>query len=164
MRWWRRWCYHLTALLIILPFAYTPHHLRMTALSGGENEGLHRHGPVAIGPWTATLYDVPFMEPLPQGPAGHAKGVIVAPCATCVKEIRAIFLRIGKPRSARTYGALAAGNPHRSVASLLIPPRTTPDDELWITAEGWDGSAHQASIPLAEVSPSIVAWLKRRGG
>lgn len=29
--------------------------------------------------------------------------------------------------------------------------------------EGWDGSMHQASIPLAEASPATVAWLNKRG-
>ena len=29
--------------------------------------------------------------------------------------------------------------------------------------EGWDGSMHQASIPLAEVIPATVAWLNKRG-
>jgi hypothetical protein len=111
-----------------------------------------------------TLYDVPFQQPEPQGPAGHAKSVVVAPCTDCVKHIRAIFLRIGKPRSARAYGAAAGGNPHRGRSFLLIPQRATPGDELWITVEGWDGSVHQASVPLAQASPSIVAWLRKRGG
>jgi hypothetical protein len=162
--WWRRWRYHLTALLIVLPFAYTPHYMRNTALRGGENAGLHSYGPIVVGPWNVTLYDVPFQKPVSQGPAGYAKGIYVAPCTDCVKHIRALFLRIGKPRSARAYGAAAGGNPHRAGSLLLIPPRATRADELWITAEGWDGSVHQASVPLAEASPSIVAWLKNRGG
>ncbi|EOZ4756891.1 thiamine pyrophosphate-binding protein, partial [Pseudomonas aeruginosa] len=40
---------------------------------------------------------------------------------------------------------------------------TRPDAELWITMEGWDGSMHQASIPLDEASPATVAWLNKRG-
>ncbi len=162
--WWRRWRFHLTALVVILPFVYTPHYIRNTALRSGDNAGLHNYGPISVGPWPVMLYDVPFGHPEPQGPAGHAKSVIVAPCTDCVKHIRALFLRIGKPRSARAYGAIASGSPYRGSSFLLIPPRATPDDELWITAEGWDGSVHQASVPLAVALPSIVAWLKNRGG
>ena len=48
--------------------------------------------------------------------------------------------------------------------SLPIPPRTKPDAHIWITLEGWDGSMHQASIPLAKASPATVAWLEKQGG
>lgn len=161
---WRRWRYHLSALLVVLPFFYTPHYLRMTATFRGETEGLPSYGPFTVGPWTVRIYDIPFMPTSSQGPAGEGRQIIVEPCAPCAKQIRAIFLRIGKPRSARAYGAPAGGNPYRGRALLLIPPRATPDDELWLTAEGWDGSVHQSSVPLAQASPSIVAWLKNRGG
>ena len=48
-------------------------------------------------------------------------------------------------------------------ATLPIPERTKADAELWITLEGWDGSMHQASIPLSQASPATVAWLAQRG-
>ena len=47
--------------------------------------------------------------------------------------------------------------------SLPIPPRTKPDAHIWITLEGWDGSMHQASIPLTKASPATVAWLEKQG-
>ncbi|MGU1147342.1 polysaccharide biosynthesis/export family protein [Pseudomonas aeruginosa] len=55
------------------------------------------------------------------------------------------------------------GGAVRNPSAVPIPPRTRPDAELWITMEGWDGSMHQASIPLAEASPATVAWLNKRG-
>lgn len=164
-RWWWRWRYHLSALLLILPIAYTPHHLRTRAIVSGESTRLTSYGPIAIGPWTVRLYDIPFSRPSAQGPAGHSKQIIIAPCSMCVKSIRAIFVRLGKPRSSRAYGALAGGgNPHWASAQFLIPPRTTSNDELWLTAEGWDGSVHQASIALQQASPSTATWLKNRRG
>ena len=42
-------------------------------------------------------------------------------------------------------------------------PRTAPDADLWITAEGWDGSVHQAPWPIATASPATVEWLKKQG-
>jgi hypothetical protein len=46
---------------------------------------------------------------------------------------------------------------------VAVPPRARADDQLWLTVEAWDGSVHQASLPLAEASPSLVAWLDRQG-
>jgi len=41
---------------------------------------------------------------------------------------------------------------------------TRADAQVWITLEGWDGSLHQASVPLAKASPATVAWLEKQGG
>lgn len=163
-RWWRRWCYHLSALLILLPVAFTPLYLSAGAARRGGTEGLHRYGPIAVGPWTASLYDTPGFSSVSQGPAGEGRSIVVEPCVSCVKQIRAVFLRLGKPRSSRAYGAPVNGNPYRGRSLLLIPPRAKADEKLWITAEGWDGSVHQASVPLAEALPTTAAWITKRGG
>ena len=84
-------------------------------------------------------------------------------CQACIPQVKATYLRIGKPRSLRAAGVIFFGSPYRMGTSVPIPPRTRPDAELWITMEGWDGSMHQASIPLAEASPATVAWLNKRG-
>ena len=36
------------------------------------------------------------------------------------------------------------------------------DDKVWITAEGWDGSLYQATLPLQQASPVTVQWLNSR--
>ena len=95
--------------------------------------------------------------------AGHFKLFNAALCTTCTDGAKAVYLRIGKPRSLRTAGTIFFGPPYRMITSLPIPPRTQPDAELWISIEGWDGSLHQASIPLAQASPATVAWLNRQG-
>ena len=76
---------------------------------------------------------------------------------------RAVYLRVGKPRSLRAAGSIFFGSPHRAFATVPIPPRTAPDADLWITAEGWDGSVHQAPWPIATASPATVEWLKKQG-
>jgi len=55
------------------------------------------------------------------------------------------------------------GNPYALEGEVVVPPRASPDSELWLTVEGWDGSVHQASIPLAQASPDTRAWLEQRG-
>jgi hypothetical protein len=49
-------------------------------------------------------------------------------------------------------------------ATVPLPTRTKPDAELWITMEGWDGSVHQAAVPLEQASPATVAWLQKQQG
>ena len=80
-----------------------------------------------------------------------------------IDQVKAAYLRIGKPRSLRAAGVIFFGTPYRMGATLPIPERTKADAELWITFEGWDGSMHQASIPLSQASPATVAWLAQRG-
>ena len=63
-----------------------------------------------------------------------------------------------------TAGVIFFGTPYRLGATVPVPLRTQENAELWVTLEGWDGSVHQASIPLKTASPATVAWLKQQGG
>jgi len=78
--------------------------------------------------------------------------------------VKAVYLRIGKPRSLRAAGTIFFGAPYRMGTNLPVPPRTRPDAQVWVTIEGWDGSMHQAAVPLAKASPATVAWLEKQGG
>lgn len=84
-------------------------------------------------------------------------------CDTCANQVKATYLRIGKPRSLRAAGVIFFGTPYRMGAALPIPERTPADAEVWITMEGWDGSMHQGSIPLSQASPATIAWLNKQG-
>ena len=97
-------------------------------------------------------------------PAGDFKSFNAALCKACINDVKAVYLRIGKPRSLRAAGTIFFGAPYRMGTNLPIPPRTKPDAQIWITLEGWDGSMHQASVPLAKASPATVAWLEKQGG
>ncbi|RML47973.1 hypothetical protein APX70_200464 [Pseudomonas syringae pv. maculicola] len=48
-------------------------------------------------------------------------------------------------------------------AFMQVAENTSPDSDLWITMEGWDGTVYQTSIPLQQASPTTVAWLKKQG-
>jgi hypothetical protein len=92
------------------------------------------------------------------------KSFNAALCKACANEVKATYLRIGKPRSLRTAGAIFFGTPYRAGTSVPIPKHASTDDGLWITMEGWDGSMHQASIPLSQASPATAVWLAQQGG
>ena len=102
--------------------------------------------------------------PRPAGSAGHMKSFNVALCDACIDQVKATYLRIGKPRSLRAAGVIFFGSGYRMFAGLPVPSKTETDAQLWITMEGWDGSMHQTSIPLSQASPATVAWLKNRQG
>ena len=161
---WLRWRFHLNVLLILIPLGFMPRYFADMALfSGSSGLGEREIGEVQVGPWSLKLAEWRIEPPHDEGPAGFMKDFNAALCQACIPQVKATYLRIGKPRSLRAAGVIFFGSPYRMGTSVPIPPRTRPDAELWITMEGWDGSMHQASIPLAEASPATVAWLNKRG-
>ncbi|MNZ39256.1 hypothetical protein D3C78_567450 [compost metagenome] len=163
-RLWLRWRFHLSALLVLIPLGYMPVYLHEAQVDRGlTGLGERDAGELQAGPWSARLAEWETGAPELEGRAGYMKGFTLAFCAGCDARIRAAYLRIGEPRSLRAAGALLSGSPYRRFAEVSVSPRVRPGDELWLTVEGWDGSVHQASIPLAQASPSLVAWLEQRG-
>ncbi|PWB30936.1 thiamine pyrophosphate-binding protein [Pseudomonas sp. SDI] len=164
-RLWHTWRFHINILLILIPLGFMPKYFHDASLFRGDSGlGEHQIGEIAVGPWTLQLAELRNDAPRADGPAGHFKVFNAALCKTCIGEVKAVYLRIGKPRSLRAAGVLFSGTPYRMSANLPIPPRTTPDAELWITLEGWDGSLQQTAIPLAKASPATLAWLNQQGG
>lgn len=162
---WKRWRFHLSALLLILPLAYLPRYFdNLALLSGGKGLGQRELGELAVGPWSVRLAEWRVEAPRRDGAAGHMKTFTLAQCKECIGHIKAAYLRVGKPRSLRAAGALFSGSPYRQMAGALIPEQTAPDAELWVTLEGWDGAVHQASLPLAKASPTTIQWLTQRKG
>ena len=161
---WKRWRFHLSALALVLPVVFMPRYFEDQALFQGTlGLGQRIIGEQQVGPWTLRLAEMRVEPPQLDGPAGYMKTFSLALCDDCIEEIRAVYLRVGKPRNLRTAGALFFGSPYRQTASVPIPNRTTADSMLWLTAEGWDGSVHHASLPLETASPATVAWLRKGG-
>ncbi|KRC80565.1 thiamine pyrophosphate-binding protein [Achromobacter sp. Root83] len=160
---WRRWRFHLSALALILPIIYVPKYFDDLALSRGlMGLGQRSAGHVQAGPWKLELAEWEVGAPK-SDPAGMVKTFTMAQCDQCKDQIRAVYVRVGKPRSLRAAGSIFFGSPHRAFATVPIPPRTAPDADLWITAEGWDGSVHQVAWPIATASPATAEWLKKQG-
>ncbi|MFJ3484096.1 thiamine pyrophosphate-binding protein [Pseudomonas sp. NPDC090202] len=163
-RWWHRWRFHLNILLLLIPLGFIPRYFADVALFRGDSGlGEREIGEIQIGPWSLKLAEFRDQAPLLEGPAGYMKVFTGALCERCIHEVKATYLRVGKPRSLRAAGALFEGTPHRMAADVPIPKRATGDGELWITLEGWDGSVHQAAVPLTQASPATVTWLDKQG-
>ncbi|WP_210639728.1 MULTISPECIES: thiamine pyrophosphate-binding protein [unclassified Pseudomonas] len=161
---WHKWRFHLNVLLLLIPLGFMPKYFSEAALFRGDTGlGEREVGEVKVGPWSLRLAEFRNEAPRPDGPAGHMKHFNAALCQRCIGEVKATYLRIGKPRSLRAAGVIFFGSPYRMGASLPVPPKTPLDAELWITLEGWDGSMHQAAIPLSQASPATIAWLKTQG-
>jgi len=164
-RFWLKWRFHINILLLLVPLGFMPKYFADAALFRGDSGlGERDIGEIKVGPWSLKMAELRNEEPRLDGPAGYMKGFNASLCAACLTQVKATYLRIGKPRSLRAAGAIFFGTPYRMGATVPIPKRVQADDELWITMEGWDGSLHQASIPLGKASPATVAWLAKQGG
>ena len=162
---WLKWRFHLNVLLLLVPLGFMPKYFADAALfRGDEGLGEREIGDVQVGPWSLKLAELRNEAPRQDGPAGYMKSFNASLCQACIPQVKATYLRIGKPRSLRAAGGIFFGSPYRMGASVPVPQKTKPDAELWITMEGWDGSMHQGSIPLSKASPTTVAWLEKQGG
>ncbi|UZE84873.1 thiamine pyrophosphate-binding protein [Pseudomonas viciae] len=161
---WHKWRFHLNVLLLLIPLGFMPKYFSEAALFRGDTGlGEREVGEVQVGPWSLRLAEFRNEAPRPDGPARYMKHFNAALCERCIGQVKATYLRIGKPRSLRAAGVIFFGSPYRMGASLPVPQKTPLDAELWITLEGWDGSMHQAAIPLSQASPATIAWLKTQG-
>lgn len=162
---WHKWRFHINVLLLLIPLGFMPKYFADAALFRGDSGlGEREIGEIQVGPWSLRLAELRDEAPRSDGPAGYLKGFNAALCDACIEPVKATYLRIGKPRSLRAAGVIFFGTPYRMGTQLPIPEKTRTDAELWITMEGWDGSMHQASVPLAKASPATVAWLENKGG
>jgi hypothetical protein len=157
---WRRWWYHLGALTVLVPVVFYGSYMDLQTLTlRAEQEDL-RSVAVDVGPWQLQLQELKSAEPYRDPAEGLEKAFWIIPCPRCADEIRAVFVNLKRPGSS-AYGALASGNPHRSFAEMKIGRDPSPDDLVWITAEGWNGSLHQAGLPLRRASPVTAEWLEK---
>ncbi|MHA6194090.1 thiamine pyrophosphate-binding protein [Pseudomonas wadenswilerensis] len=164
-QWWLKWRFHLNILLLLVPLGFMPKYFADQKLFRGDSGlGANLIENIQVGPWQVDLAELRDEAPRQDGPAGYFKAFNMALCEACVSEVKAAYLRIGKPRSLRAAGTIFFGTPYRMGTSLPVPERTRSDAELWITLEGWDGAMHQAAIPLAKASPATLAWLNKQGG
>jgi len=164
-RWWSKWRFHLNILLLLIPLGFMPQYFKDVAFFRGETGlGEHMIDDIKVGPWSLTLAEVHDEAPELDGPAGYMKSFNAAVCQACASQIKAAYLHLGKPRSLRAAGSIFVGNPYRMNAEVPVAVSTQTDAELWITVEGWDGSVHQATVPLTKASPKTVEWLAKNGG
>lgn len=162
-RWWQDWRFHLSALVILVPAAAFPAFYHLARMTSGEG-GLGAGTPVTVqaGPYALRLVEFTADAPLDAGVAGQRKVFRLALCQGCDDRIRAVHIRLGKPRSLRAAGALFSGSPQRLTADMPVPDSAATGDGLWLTVEEWNGTTHKAEAALAEVSPATAGWLRRK--
>lgn len=157
---WRRWRFHLAALLILLPFFLLKPYLDLQVKTSiGADDGL-RSVPVSVGPWAMQLQEPRDQTPVWHPGEGYQKSFKIAPCMACVPRIRAMFIRIGKSGGTWDKSAHFEGNPYRQTADVPITKEANLDDLILIKAEAWDGSQYEATLPIIEASPATAQWLK----
>lgn len=145
-RLWHRGKFHLSALVLLVPLPFVPGQFGgNTVFDPPEIERTLTAGPYTVRVVTGDRG--PHQEPTGDRMKDYAVHVTAGDADT----IRAIFLRVGKPRSIRTLGALAEGNPYEREAEVVIPPTLSGAEELWLTVESWDGRLHQAALPLDQL-------------
>ena len=159
---WKRWRFRLSGFLLILPLAWLPHYLDEQKPAAQQGLGKREIGQFAVGPWRVKMGEWRTEAPrLHDGE--YEKAFTLSLCPECVSQVKAAYLRIGVPRGdIRTAGVLFAGSPYRLFTNLRIPQNLKSDAELWLTLEGWDGSAHRQAVSLADASPATVKWAKEK--
>ena len=158
---WRRWWFHLGALMVLVPAIYLKSYLDLQAMFIQSREEGLRATEIVVGPWKLQLQERAEDEPFWHPGEGWEKQFRVIPCAGCADKIRAIFISLKRPGSTE-YGVAFEGNPYRSFADMKLGRNPVADDKVWITAEGWDGSLHQTMLSLEQASPVTAQWLKSR--
>jgi uncharacterized iron-regulated membrane protein len=156
---WRPWRY-LCVSIVLVPALYFKPYLDLQAMFRGMPQDDLRRVPVTVGPWALQLLEREGEEPSWHSGAGFEKMFRIAPCTACVREIRQISISLKRPGSS-AYGTVFEGNPYRAIAGLPIRKDARPNDKVWITVEGWDGSMHQAAVPFELASPIAQEWLRR---
>ncbi len=132
---WLKWRFHINVLLLLVPLGFMPSILPMRhcfAVTWVSASGWPEKYRLAPEPDPRR---VPQRGPSPD-PAGSMKFFNAALCDTCADQVKATYLRIGKPRSLRAAGVIFFGTPYR-MGALPVPERTPADAELWVTMEGW---------------------------
>ncbi len=161
---WKRWRFHLNILLVCIPIYFMSQYFHDQAFNRGAlGLGEHIIGDISVGPWTVKLAEMHDEAPEAEAYIGYEKEFTAAISLADSQQIKAMYLNLGKPRSLRTAGGLFSGSPYRLFTEIVVNPDTSLDALLFLTVEGWDGSVHQATLPLSEASPATIQWLKQQG-
>jgi len=164
-RWWQRWRFHLNALLILIPLGFMPKYFHDVALFRGDSGlGEREIGEVQVGPWSLRLAEFRNLPPQLEGPAGYMKAFNAALCQGCGEQVKATYLRIGKPRSLRAAGGCSSAAP--IAWARAFPYRRAPSPTPSCGSPPKAGTArctrHPFPWPRRRRRPS--AWLKQQGG
>lgn len=113
-----------------------------------------------IGPWSFVLAEeeraVPEATPL----GVPVKHFVLRFCDDCDAQIRAAYLKLRPPAPPLALGNAFQGEPWDRLAVVPIPAGATPEDRLWLTVIGTDGSEHRLALDIARLSPETARFLQ----
>jgi len=157
--WVRIWGCFLLFFLLALPvgfgwaLAHAPVHplLRADAVQG------------QVGPWAFTLVEEDEGEPPEDTPSGvMVKHLMLRFCDVCDADIRAAYVQLRKPASARSLGIRFVGKRWEREATLPVPAAITAQDQLWLTVLGKDGQVYRTALEVAQVSPALAQFIEEK--
>jgi hypothetical protein len=113
-----------------------------------------------VGPWDFTLAEVEPDAPK-QGKSGAVmKAFELRFSDAAHPQIRSAYLQARKPRSLRA-SSIAFEGQHLRTANIPIPPAFQPEEQIWLTVEGWNGEVHQTALEIPRLSPSLARFLAK---
>lgn len=145
-RYWLRWRYHLSALVLVAPVVMAPSVFH----EYGEFHDARVLPARQIGPWTVTLAEHSPGPPHTTRAGRKMQDFSASFCEGCPAQIRGAFLHAGSRPSAEAPGWPLHGNPHHLEAHVEFPRTTGIADSLWLTVDGWEGEVHQIAWPLVD--------------
>jgi hypothetical protein len=111
-RLWHKWRFHINILLLLVPLGFMPKYFADASLFRGDSGlGERDVGTVQVGPWSLQLAELRNEGPRPDGPAGYMKSFNAALSDSSIDQVKAAYLRIGKPRSLRAAGVIFSVRP-----------------------------------------------------
>ncbi|WP_353234302.1 DUF3325 domain-containing protein [Diaphorobacter ruginosibacter] len=114
------------------------------------------------GPWTFTLVESDRNPPKLVDMDIPMKEFRLRFCDACDQHIRLATLKVNRPRSPRATGMGFMGQRWERRAEIPLPDTLRADSELWLTVTGKDGTVHQTSWRMDQVSPGTVAWFEQQ--
>lgn len=111
-----------------------------------------------VGPWTFTFAEMDRDGPKLVDMDVPMKAYRLRFCESCDSQILRVTLKVNRPRAMRASGVAFEGARWERSAQIQLPANLTARSELWMTVVGKDGAVHQASWPMAAVSPATVTW------
>ncbi|PNU02133.1 DUF3325 domain-containing protein [Novosphingobium guangzhouense] len=115
-----------------------------------------------VGPWAFTFAETDRDGPELVDMDVPMKAYRLRFCESCDNQILRVTLKVNRPRAMRASGIAFEGARWERSAQIQLPSNLTGKSELWMTVVGKDGTVHQASWPMAAVSPATVAWFARQ--
>lgn len=115
-----------------------------------------------VGPWRFTLAEAHQEVPELMEMDIPMKEFRLRFCEACDAEVRQVFLKVHPPRSARATGMAFMGQRWERRVEIPLPSTTRGDSALWLTVVGKDGSVHQTSMPMRQVSETTARWFEEQ--